>query len=372
MQSLRIAPSRPAIGEIRVQAPGTTRRAARSRTTTTLAAGQDGRPSVPSASQSASQSASSFEDYVLDLQDSIVQTTEQAIEFSSNARFNTDRWERENDSGFGITRVLEGGDVVEKAASNVSIIHGTLTKARAQAMSSRGRPAIDPNGGQAYSAAAMSLVFHSAHPHIPTLRADVRVFEVEGQKWFGGGCDLTPFYVHEEDFRAFHGFWKDVCDDFTPDGSSYEKYKAWCDEYFYIPARKEHRGIGGLFFDDLDDEGGGHGEGVGGGGGGVEEFVRKVGNGILPSWMPIVERRRDMAVTEEERAWQLLRRGRYLEFNLLYDRGVKFGLEGGRIESIMVSAPPLISWRYNVVPEPGSREAELLSLLSGTPQSWVG
>ena len=209
----------------------------------------------------------------------------------------------------------------------------------------------------------MSLVFHSAHPHIPTLRADVRVFEVEGQKWFGGGCDLTPFYVHEEDFREFHGYWKDVCDGFTPDGSSYEKYKAWCDEYFYIPARKEHRGIGGLFFDDLDDDEGDERD--------VEEFVRQVGNGILPSWMPIVERRRGMAVTEEERAWQLLRRGRYLEFNLLYDRGVKFGLEGGRIESIMVSAPPLISWRYNVTPDPGSREAELLALLSGSPKSWI-
>lgn len=294
-----------------------------------------------------------------------MQTTERNIEFSSNAKFVTDRWERENDSGFGITRVLEGGDVVEKAASNVSIIRGTLTKARAQAMSSRGRPTIDPNGGQAYSAAAMSLVFHSAHPHIPTLRADVRVFEVEGQKWFGGGCDLTPFYVHEEDFHEFHGYWKGVCDAFTPDGSSYDAYKAWCDDYFYIPARKEHRGIGGIFFDDLDDES------VGTRATNAEEYVRNVGNGILPSWMPIVERRRDMAVVEEERAWQLLRRGRYLEFNLLYDRGVKFGLEGGRIESIMVSAPPLISWKYNVVPEAGSEEAELLALLTDKPRCWI-
>ena len=369
MHSFLIAPSQSSIGQIRVQAPGTTRRRIGT-SATRFATGEHGKHGehgkLSATSPVTSPVTSSFEDYVLTLQDSIVQTTEQAVEFSSNVKFISDRWERENDSGFGITRVLEGGDVVEKAASNISIIRGTLTKARAQAMSSRGRPAIDPNGGQAYSAAAMSLVFHSAHPHIPTLRADVRVFEVEGLKWFGGGCDLTPFYVHEEDFREFHGFWKGVCDDFTPDGSSYEKYKAWCDEYFYIPARKEHLGVGGVFFDDLDDEGREGGEL------GVEEFVRKVGNGILPSWMPIVERRRGMAVTEEERAWQLLRRGRYLEFNLLYDRGVTFGLEGGRIESIMVSAPPLISWRYNVVPEPGSQEAELLSLLSGTPQSWVG
>ena len=299
-----------------------------------------------------------FDDFVLELQDTIIREAE--LLDGSGKSFNRDSWER-GSSARGITAVMENGNVVEKAASNVSIIKGVLTKSRAEAMSSRGRDCIDPEGGQEYSAAAMSLVFHSGHAHIPTLRADVRVFEVAGQQWFGGGCDLTPFYVYEEDFRDFHGFWKGVCEKYDP--SLYNSYKTWCDEYFYIPARKEHRGIGGLFFDDLDEQTSSFSN--------VEEFMRDVGKGILPSWIPIVERRRHLEVTEAEREWQLVRRGRYLEFNLLYDRGVKFGLEGGRIESIMVSAPPLIAWKYNVVPEPQSREAELLELLSSSPRAWV-
>ncbi|KAI8108812.1 hypothetical protein M9435_005229 [Picochlorum sp. BPE23] len=302
----------------------------------------------------------SFEEYVLELQQDIIKTAEAMDE--SGKTFKKDSWERSpSSSGYGVTAVLEGGQVVEKAASNVSIIRGVLSETRAQSMSSRGRDCIDPRGGQEYSAAAMSLVFHSAHPAIPTLRADVRVFEVGGQRWFGGGCDLTPFYVHEDDFREFHGYWKSLCDEY--DDSLYSQYKTWCDEYFYIPARKEHRGIGGLFFDDLDQESSSFEN--------VEEFVRRVGYGILPSWMPIVERRRSMPISDRERDWQLVRRGRYLEFNLLYDRGVRFGLEGGRIESIMVSAPPLIAWKYNVVPEKGSPEEQLLELLSGQPKDWV-
>ena len=305
-----------------------------------------------------------FSEFVLDLQSNIIQQTENDIEMKSERKFLRDEWKRgEGSAGFGITAVLEGGDIVEKAASNVSVIHGTLTKARAQAMSSRGRDCIDPEGGQEYSAAAMSLVFHSGHPHIPTLRADVRVFEVEGQKWFGGGCDLTPFYVYEEDFKGFHQHWKCICDAY--DSNAYGRYKSWCDDYFYIPARKEHRGIGGLFFDDLDHES--HPDASIP----VEEFVKQVGMEILPSWIPIVERRKGIKVTEPERQWQLMRRGRYLEFNLLYDRGVKFGLEGGRIESIMVSAPPLIAWKYNSIPEEGSKEEELLQLLSGPPREWI-
>jgi len=304
------------------------------------------------------RASAGFDDFVLELQDSIIREAE--LLDGSGKSFYRDSWER-GSSARGITAVMENGHVVEKAASNVSIIKGVLTKSRAEAMSSRGRDCIDPEGGQEYSAAAMSLVFHSGHAHIPTLRADVRVFEVAGQQWFGGGCDLTPFYVYEQDFSDFHGFWKGVCDQYDP--SLYNTYKTWCDDYFYIPARKEHRGIGGLFFDDLDEQTSSFSN--------VEEFVRDVGKGILPSWIPIVERRRHLEVTEAEREWQLVRRGRYLEFNLLYDRGVKFGLEGGRIESIMVSAPPLIAWKYNVVPEAQSREAELLQLLSSSPRAWV-
>lgn len=324
-----------------------------------------GRAFAPSVGATASDKVTSdFSDFVLSLQNDIIKQTEDHIELKSGKTFLRDEWNRDGDSsGFGITSVLEGGDVVEKAASNVSVIHGRLTKARAQAMSSRGRDCIDPNGGQEYAAAAMSLVFHSGHPHIPTLRADVRVFEVAGQKWFGGGCDLTPFYIYEEDFTGFHQFWKDICD--TYDENAYATYKAWCDDYFYIPARKEHRGVGGLFFDDLDDSSN-HNTLIS-----AEEFVRHVGYGILPSWMPIVERRKAIKPTEAEREWQLIRRGRYLEFNLLYDRGVKFGLEGGRIESIMVSAPPLISWKYNHIPVEGSREDDLLKMLGGSPRKWI-
>lgn len=280
----------------------------------------------------------------------------------SGATFQHNRWSRSPsnpNAGYGITSVLEGGSVLEKAAANISVVAGVLTPERAKAMSRRGRAAIDPASGQSYSAAAMSLVFHSAHPFIPTLRADVRLFEVEGQMWYGGGCDLTPFYLVEQDAAEFHAYWKQLCDAHSP--QLYPEFKAWCDRYFYLPARKEHRGLGGLFFDDVDASEAGYD---------VARFVRDVGDGILPSWAPIVERRRGQPFSEAQRQWQLLRRGRYLEFNLLYDRGVKFGLDGGRVESIMVSAPPLIAWRYNVQPEVGSEEERVVEVLR-QPREWA-
>ncbi|CAG9461334.1 unnamed protein product [Pedinophyceae sp. YPF-701] len=301
-----------------------------------------------------------FKDYVLDLQSRILAAGER-IESSSGAKFLHDRWERDPadpSAGFGITCVLEDGDVLEKAAANVSIIEGVLTPERAQAMSSRGRASIDPAGGQPYAAAAMSLVFHSKHPFVPTLRADVRLFRVGGEEWYGGGCDLTPSYLDEADARAFHAHWRGVCDQHSP--ALYPEYKAWCDKYFYIPARKEHRGVGGIFFDDLASSADLD----------AAAFTRDVGDNIIPSWEPIVERHRHDAYTDEHRNWQLLRRGRYLEFNLLYDRGVKFGLNGGRFESIMVSAPPLIRWKYNAVPEEGSPEWETLEVLRN-PREWA-
>mmetsp|Transcript_35986 Transcript_35986/g.113844 ORF Transcript_35986/g.113844 Transcript_35986/m.113844 type:complete len:292 (-) Transcript_35986:908-1783(-) len=284
--------------------------------------------------------------------------------------FEVDRWERgvDGSGGYGITRVLQSADVVglpqkdalfEKAAANVSVVRGTLTPERAKAMSSRGRGNVDIEGGQEYSAAAMSLVFHPASPRVPTLRADVRLFEVGGSVWYGGGCDLTPAYLEEEDAREFHGFWKGVCDKYDP--ALYPRYKAWCDDYFYIPARGEHRGVGGVFFDDLAPEDVGFDAGA---------FVRDVGDGILPSWEKIVARRRGEDYGEAERRWQCLRRGRYLEFNLLYDRGVRFGLDGGRVESIMVSAPPLIAWQYDAVPDEGTPEARTLEVLK-SPREWV-
>jgi coproporphyrinogen III oxidase len=282
-------------------------------------------------------------------------------------------------------------------------------------MSSRGRSAIDPAGGQPYSAAALSLVFHPAHPMVPTLRADVRAFEVAGSRWLGGGCDLTPCYLFDEDIGQFHRHWRKVCD--AHEKNVYPEFKAWCDRYFYLTARKEHRGTGGIFFDDLESP-----AGAGAGAGRTREFdaeafTRDVAVNILPSWEGLAARGRQRAFTPAQREWQLLRMGRwvvnphfflshflhvrlpstmpfvyicptmrptshdrphplsilaprYVEFNLLDDRGVRFGLSGGRMESIMVSAPPLVRWAYNVVPEPGSEEARLVEVLQ-KPREWA-
>ncbi|GMH37811.1 hypothetical protein BSKO_05684 [Bryopsis sp. KO-2023] len=297
-----------------------------------------------------------FETFVLDLQKRIV--SQGQLLNDDGSEFCEDKWDRPAGSGFGITRVLEGGKLLEKAAVNVSIIRGTLTPERAKSMSSRGRK-IDPAGGQPYSAAALSLVFHSAHPFIPTLRADIRRFQVDGMGWFGGGADLTPFYIIERDAKEFHTTWKDLCDGYSED--LYPRFKTWCDEYFHIPARKEHRGIGGIFFDDLDPTEENYD---------VESLVKEVGQLIVPSWSKIATRNREIEFEQRHRDWQILRRGRYLEFNLLYDRGVRFGLQGGRIESIMVSAPPLVSWKYNVEPEKGSPEQELIDVLE-KPRDWA-
>ncbi|GAQ86634.1 coproporphyrinogen III oxidase [Klebsormidium nitens] len=380
-----------------------------------------------------------FEQFLLDLQRRICDEAEAAD--GSGAKFCEDKWSRGDDpkAGYGITRVLEGGALLEKAAANVSIVRGTLSEARAKAMSGRGQ--VGAVAGAPYFAGALSLVFHSASPMVPTFRSDIRYFEIEGQPgWFGGGADLTPSYLFEEDARDFHAFYKALCERHGP--GLYPQYKALCDKYFYIPARKEHRGLGGIFFDDLSSLGGieipngsgttnGNGsgreglevrprvdkasaegssgrqsgsdgqngsgpngsgtDGTVGGPSGAEDlenvsvsgraanadferawhFVRDVAEGFIPSYLPIAERARSRLWGEKERQWQLLRRGRYLEFNLLYDRGVKFGLDGGgRVESIMVSAPPLIAWSYNVEPAPGSPEADVMDILR-KPRDWA-
>ncbi|XP_024397147.1 uncharacterized protein [Physcomitrium patens] len=313
-----------------------------------------------------------FEAFLVNLQSSICD--EAATADGSGKMFGFDKWQRGADpsNGYGITRVLEGGDLLEKAAANVSIVRGSLSEARAKAMSARGRGV---EAGASYFAGALSLVFHPRNPYVPTFRSDIRYFVVEGsQGWFGGGADLTPCYLFEEDARSFHAFYKSICDKYSP--SLYEESKAACDAYFYIPARKEHRGTGGIFFDDLETFQKDSDQTANGGASeepdtdAVFAFVRDVAQGFMPSYLPLANRRRTIAHGEAERQWQLLRRGRYLEFNLLYDRGVKFGLDGGRIESIMVSAPPLVAWKYDVAPEPGSREAELVKILQN-PRSWT-
>ncbi|KAL0025908.1 hypothetical protein WJX77_002191 [Trebouxia sp. C0004] len=278
--------------------------------------------------------AQNFHQLLLATQQSIIREAESLD--SSGQTFLIDKWATAP-SRSGVTAVMQDGCLLEKGAVNISLVQG----------------------GQSYSAAALSLVFHPANPFVPTLRADVRLFQVEGQSWYGGGCDLTPAYLFEEDARQFHKFWKATCDKHHAD--LYPKYKAWCDDYFYIPARQEHRGIGGIFFDDLEAKDAPFD---------VSQFVKDVAEGMLSSWRDIATKRQATPFSDEQRQWQLLRRGRYLEFNLLYDRGVKFGLSGGRLESIMVSAPPLIAWRYNVVPEAGSAEAELIAVLQ-KPVDWT-
>jgi coproporphyrinogen III oxidase len=326
-------------------------------------------------------SLSAFEDFVLSAQSALCDDVARLD--GGGQRFGLDAWERDGDAaGYGRTRVLSGGALLEKAAANISVVRGTLSAARASAMSARGRPGVDPAGGQRYSAVALSLVFHALSPRVPTLRGDVRAFAVEGAgAWIGGGADLTPSYVVDEDATAFHAAYAAVCDAHQRPGAPrralYAATKAACDAYFYIPARGEHRGVGGIFFDDLpaDDD-----ASTAPASASPESvawpvdasaFAQAVAGAWLPAWAPICERRRGESYGERERTWQLQRRGRYLEFNLLYDRGVRFGLDGGRIESIMVSAPPLIRWDYDVQPQQGSPEAHTLAVLRAKPRDWV-
>mmetsp|Transcript_57388 Transcript_57388/g.124712 ORF Transcript_57388/g.124712 Transcript_57388/m.124712 type:complete len:352 (-) Transcript_57388:374-1429(-) len=302
----------------------------------------------------------SFQEFIRDQQQQIVAKIQ---EIDGGAEFLADPWVRENSedaklSAAGCMCVLEDGCVFEKAGVGVTITGGVLTEARARAMSQRGTPMT---AGSSYAAAALSLVFHARNPMQPTFRADVRVFEVlsaDGTgacRWYGGGADLTPAYLFEEDATEFHQFYRDLCDAHAC--ADYKQFKSWCDSYFYLPCRGETRGIGGIFFDDLADEG-------------AADFTRALARSFIPSYEPIVARRRSMTHTPEQREWQLLRRGRYLEFNLLYDRGVRFGLESGngRTDNIMVSAPPLIRWAYK--PPLGPEEERIQDVLR-KPRDWA-
>lgn len=273
----------------------------------------------------------------------------------SGACFSQDVWSRE-DGSRGVSRVLQGGDVVEKGGVMTTFAKGTLSEQRAAAMTARGRSVIS---GQAYHAAALSIVLHAKSPLVPTFRSDVRLFVVGEDGWYGGGSDLTPSYLFEEDARDWHLHWKVVCDRHSPD--LYARLKPWCDEYFYLPLRREHRGIGGIFFDDLDSKQLAN----------PEAFVLDVIENFVPSWSTIVTRRRDIDYSEDQIRWQRLRRGRYVEFNLLNDRGVKFGLTADAIERVLVSAPPLVAWEYQTSePAADSAEGRLLAVLR-QPRDWV-
>lgn len=285
--------------------------------------------------------ASAVKGYLNELQDRITR----AVEKTESVKFRRDTWRRAEGGG-GESRVLSDGEVFERAGVSVSHVFGD----KMPPSSSVSRPEI---AGAPFEAMGASLVFHPRNPHAPTTHCNVRFFvarPVDGAEvwWFGGGFDLTPYYPYDEDVLHWHRTAREACQPFGTE--RYERYKSWCDRYFFLPHRNETRGVGGLFFDDLND-------------GGFEQsfaFMRSVGDHFLPAFMPILERRRDLPYGERERQFQLYRRGRYVEFNLVYDRGTLFGLQShGRTESILMSLPPSVRWEYDWHPVAGSPEARL-------------
>jgi coproporphyrinogen III oxidase len=291
--------------------------------------------------------------YLTGLQARIVDALEQ---LDGNARFRRDDWERPGGGG-GISRVLAGGAVFEQAGVGFSHVFGDTMPPSA----TKSRPDL---AGRSFQALGVSLVLHPQNPYAPTTHANFRFFSTDEKDggaiwWFGGGFDLTPYYPFHEDVIHWHRMARQACAPFGEDW--YEKYKKWCDEYFYLKHRQETRGIGGLFFDDLNEPDFDK----------TFAFLRASGDQFLPAYLPIIEARKDHAYGEREREFQLYRRGRYVEFNLIYDRGTLFGLQsGGRTESILMSLPPRVRWEYDWHPEPGSPEAELYERYL-RPRDWL-
>ncbi len=293
-------------------------------------------------------------EYLLRLQDNICQGLELA---DGQGKFVEDAWQRDAGGG-GRTRLLTGGEMIEQGGVNFSEVFGDNLPASATAA----RPEL---AGRNFTALGVSLVIHPHNPYVPTSHANVRFFiaEKEGEApiwWFGGGYDLTPYYGFEEDAKHWHQTAFDACQPFGDD--VYPRYKQWCDEYFYIKHREEARGVGGLFFDDLNEWGFDR----------CFAFMQAIGDSYLDAYLPIVKRRMTIEYDERERDFQLYRRGRYVEFNLVYDRGTLFGLQsGGRTESILMSLPPLVKWRYNWQPDAGTPEARLYTDFL-PPKNWLG
>ncbi|MDT0685450.1 oxygen-dependent coproporphyrinogen oxidase [Autumnicola psychrophila] len=296
-----------------------------------------------------------FYKYIEKLQDQITSKLEQ---IDGKAKFQQDLWKRAEGGG-GRTRVIENGAVFEKGGVNISAVHGPLAPAMQKYFKV---------GEVDFFACGLSLVLHPKNPMVPTVHANWRYFEMydkEGKtidQWFGGGQDLTPYYLFEEDAVHFHQVCKNACDKSNP--KFYSEYKKRCDEYFWNSHRDEARGIGGLFFDyckaseemSIED---------------WYNFVTEVGDSFLEAYVPIVEKRKDLPYSEAQRNWQEIRRGRYVEFNLVHDKGTLFGLKtNGRIESILMSLPPHVQWVYDHHPEPGSEEEKLLEVLR-EPRRWV-
>jgi coproporphyrinogen III oxidase len=295
-------------------------------------------------------------DYINDLQNRICAALEEA---DGKAKFIEDAWER-NEGGGGKTRVIANGNVFEKGGVNTSVVFGEVSNAM------RGQLKIE---GAHWFACGLSLVLHPINPFIPTVHCNYRMFELYDEKenltdrWFGGGTDLTPYYLFEEDARHFHGTYKNICDGFDP--SFYPDFKLACDDYFVNKHRdNERRGIGGIFYDyrranekhDTDS---------------WINLGKSCGDAFTEAYLPIVEKRKDLSYTEQNKHWQEIRRGRYVEFNLVHDRGTLFGLKtNGRIESILMSLPPTVRFEYNFQPEPGSEENKLLDVCLH-PKEWV-
>lgn len=296
-----------------------------------------------------------FYQYIQSLQDTITSKLE-AVD--GKAKFREDLWERPEGGG-GRTRVIENGNVFEKGGVNISAVHGELPKAM---------QAYFNVGDVDFFACGLSLVIHPKNPMVPTVHANWRYFEMYDKagnvvdSWFGGGQDLTPYYLFDEDAAHFHQTCKTACDKHNPD--FYPRFKKQCDEYFWNAHRNEARGIGGLFFDHCKAS-----EDFG-----MQQwfdFVSEVGNSFLEAYVPIVETRKDIQYTQDNLTWQEIRRGRYVEFNLVHDKGTLFGLKtNGRIESILMSLPPHVQWVYDHHPEPGSEEERLINVLKN-PADWV-
>lgn len=290
-------------------------------------------------------------EYLLGLQDRICAS----LVAEDGENFREDDWERLGGGG-GRSRVLVGG-VIEKAGVNFSHVMGRELPAAASAR----RPEL---AGRGFEAMGVSVIVHPRNPFAPTSHANVRFFiaEKEGEEavwWFGGGFDMTPYYGFEEDAVHWHQTAQEACRPFGDE--LYGKFKKWCDEYFFLKHRDEPRGVGGLFFDDFNEGGFAH----------CFAFMRSVGEGFVAAYMPILQRRKGLEYGDRQRQFQLYRRGRYVEFNLVYDRGTLFGLQsGGRTESILVSMPPLVRWEYDWQPEKGSQEAELYDVFL-KPRDWV-
>ncbi|KAK7020191.1 hypothetical protein SK128_011537 [Halocaridina rubra] len=290
----------------------------------------------------------------------------EALEQEDGGKFLIDRWSRHDPKeGGGISCVLQDSATFEKAGVNITVMTAPLSKQLQASMRARGKE-LPEDKQFTFFAAGISSVIHPRNPHVPTIHFNYRYFEMQDEDgnnkhwWFGGGTDLTPYYLVEEDVRHFHSVLKSACDPHHPD--YYPNYKKWCDDYFFVKFRGERRGVGGIFFDDLEANDSSK----------VYAFVKDCAEAVVPSYIPLVKKHKNDPVSDAERRWQLLRRGRYVEFNLVYDRGTKFGFAtpNARIESILMSLPLHARWEYMHQPEPGSPEYKITEVLKN-PKDWI-